>query len=97
MEDEFVKKRPVKVTAKVTFIGELQIFRRNTKPDFSKRLVSLNTEDGQVMFCEIRNSKIPLINPIKIGDVVNVDIIFAGSEKNDKRYNNLYIVNLELI
>ena len=34
---------------------------------------------------------------MKKGDIVDVDIIFAGSEKNGKCYNNLYIVNIEKI
>lgn len=88
-------KNSVQLQAEMTFIGELQVFRRNNKPDFSKKMVDLKTNDGQRLFCEVRNSKIPLLNDLSIGDIVTVELLFAGSEKNGKKYNNLYIVNIE--
>ena len=92
---EITPKATIQITATVTYKGELQIFRRNTKPDFSKKMVDLVTSDNQRLYCEIRNSNIPKLERIEVDDVVLVEILFAGSEKNDKKYNNLYIINIQ--
>lgn len=86
-----------KRTVEIIDIGELQIFRRENKPDFSKVMVDVKTSDGQKIYCEVRNSHIPTLNPLKIGDIVEIEYIFAGSEKNDKKYNNVFIVDIKKV
>jgi len=85
------------IRAQLSFIGELEIYSRKSKMDYSKIMIDLITHDDQKIFGEVRNSKIPLIQAFKKGDIVDVEYIFAGSEKNGKKYNNLIVVNLERI
>lgn len=81
--------------AQIQSIGELQKFSRRNKPDFSKIMVGLKTVDNQVLFCEVRNSNIQMLRNINEGDVVTIEYIFAGSIKNNKQYNNIFITNLQ--
>jgi hypothetical protein len=73
----------------ITEIGDKQTFKRNNKPDFDKRMISLKLHDGQLLFCELR--RMHLLDNIEVGDVVIVKVVFAGSEKNGKKYNNIFI------
>lgn len=85
-----------KLTGKVTYIGDLRHIRRKSKPDLFKRVLTIQEEDGQKSFLELRNSYLNLLeeNGIKNGDKVFIEFIFMGSEKNGKRYNNLCIKNI---
>lgn len=87
------KKHETKI-AEVRFISEPQYFRRNKKPDFTKVQIDLMTPDMQVFYAEVRNSNIRQLNNIFVGDIVEVDYIFAGSEKDGKKYNNIYVLNI---
>lgn len=78
-------------------LGELQVFSRRGRPDFSKRMVDAVTADGQKLYGEVRNSMIPVLNHFKVGDIVEIDYFFAGSEKDGKKYNNIIIVNLQRV
>jgi len=81
--------------AQIVFMSEPQSFTRKNKPDFTKIVVTLITSDNQKLYCEIRNRNIRLLHDINKGDIVDLEYIFAGSEKNGKQYNNIYIVNIE--
>lgn len=82
-------KESIPLVCQVKEIGEEQTFNRVKKSPFTKRMISLETHDGQKLFCELR--KMELLQGINIDDVVNVKISFAGSEKNGKKYNNIFI------
>ena len=90
-------KQTQNITVKVIDMSELQVFRRHDKPDFTKVMVDCETSDGQRFYCEVRNSNIPMLNPINVGDIVNIEYIFAGSEKKGKKYNNIFIVKIEKV
>lgn len=82
-------KQNIPLVCQVIEIGEEQTFNRTNKKPFSKRMISLETSDGQKLFAELR--KMHLLNGINEGNIVNVEISFAGSEKNGKKYNNIFI------
>lgn len=77
---------------------ELSDVQTNTK-SFSKALLSLETEDGQVFFAELKNKAIEQLSKqsIEIGCVVLVDVVHNGSEKNGKKYNNICIRKIKRI
>lgn len=85
--------------AQVEKIGDLEQIRRTTKPDLYKQLLTLKTEDGQILYPEIRNSLLKLIDREGIveGCLVEVEYRFQGSEKNDKVYNNIVLQSIRRI
>lgn len=80
-------------------ISDIQQIRRTTKPDLLKRTISLITEDGQKVFIEIRNAYIKELQRegVVINSFVDVDFVFEGSEKGDKKYNNIILRKIKLI
>lgn len=80
-------------------IGEIQQIRRTTKPDLLKRTISIVTEDGQKVYMEIRNSYIKELQRegVEKNSYVEVNYVFEGSERNDKRYNNIILKKIKLI
>jgi len=80
-------------------IGEIQQIRRTTKPDLLKRTISIVTEDGQKVYMELRNSYIKELQRegVEKNSYVEVNYVFEGSERNDKRYNNIILKKIKLI
>lgn len=88
---------PTKLRALVKYKGPVKTFKEGTRAEFSKVVLSLETVDDQLLFTEVRNRRIEDLKNIFEGNIVQVDIIFAGSEKNGKRYNNLIVTKIERI
>lgn len=87
------------LTAEVKQIDELIQIRRTTKPDMYKRVLTLETSDGQILFPEIRNNTLKVLDREGIieGTIVEVQISFQGSEKGGNKYNNILIQNIKKI
>lgn len=87
------------VTGTITHIGELLHIQRTNLPDLYKRIYTLEMTDGQKLFPEIRNVKLKLFekHQIQEGDLVRIEFSFEGSQKGDKRYNNIYTNNIEKV
>lgn len=83
----------------VHLIGDLVHIEREGIPDLNKRVLTVETPDGQILFPELRNAKLRLLedNNIKQGSTVEIEYLFQGSEKNNKRYNNIYIFSIKNI
>lgn len=83
----------------VHMIGELVHIEREGIPDLHKRVLTVETPDGQILFPELRNSRLKLIEEegIEQGSTVEIKYLFQGSEKNGKRYNNIYIHTIKSI
>ena len=73
-------------------IGQLMEFNRENKSSFVKRNLTLRTMSDKLIFSEIR--KMDLLNGIAQGDVVEVAMSFSGSQKGEKKYNNIFINNI---
>lgn len=86
-------KENINLMCKVEHIGEIQRFNRTNKAAFFKRMIDLSTHDGQLLYCEVR--KMQLLESIRIGDIIEIGISFAGSNKNGKKYNNIFINELK--
>jgi hypothetical protein len=94
MKEKKINKKCFNIVCKVLEIGELLIYQREGKDTLYKKMLVVRTKDGQKFFPEIRNKKISLLDGINVGDNVDLQFTFEGSEKNDKRYNNVYINNI---
>lgn len=84
----------LKIKGVITEIGDLVHIERQGIPDLYKKVLTLETIDGQILYPELRNSKLKLINNVYENSTVEIEFSFEGSEKNGKRYNNIYINNL---
>ena len=78
-------------------LGEPTHIQRGDLPDIYKRVLTVETYDGQVLYPELRNSKMRMIDTegIQEGSAVEIYFTFQGSEKNGKRYNNIYIYRIK--
>lgn len=80
-------------------IDELLHIPRDKKPDLYKRTLVFVTESGQKLFPEVRNQRLKSLEKEMIheGCKAKIGITFEGSEKNDKRYNNIYVNSITKI
>lgn len=94
-----VEKIYFKLKGTVHEIGDLIHIKREGIPDLYKRVLTVETPDGQVLFPELRNGKLKMIETegIKQGSTVEIQYLFQGSEKSGKRYNNIYIYSIKKI
>jgi len=81
-----------KLTAIVEEISEMVQIRRVGKPDLYKRVLTLKTDDYQVLYPEIRNTGLKIIERegIEINSLVEITFTFQGTEKDGKKYNNIF-------
>ena len=94
-----MNKNYFKLEGKVCEIGELVHIERKGIPDLYKRVLAIETADGQKLYPELRNQKLKLLDreQIDINSLVSIEYSFEGSEKNGKRYNNIYINSIKTI
>jgi len=89
-----MKKEYLKIKGVITEIGELVHIQREGIPDLYKKVLTLETIDEQVLYPEVRNAKLKLLENMYENSTVEIEFSFEGSEKNGKRYNNIYINNI---
>jgi hypothetical protein len=94
-----IEKSYFKLKGTVHFIGDLVHIKREGIPDLYKQVLTVETPDGQILYPELRNGKLKILESenIKQGSAVEIEFLFQGSEKNDKRYNNIYIYSIKNI
>lgn len=99
MKNNHLEKSYFKLKGTVHLVGELVHIKRDGIPDLYKRVLTVETPDGQVLFPELRNGKLKMIESegITQGSTVEIQYLFQGSEKNGKRYNNIYIYSIKNI
>lgn len=90
-----MQQETTKLTGVVKTIGDLERIQRKTLPDLHKKVLSFESVDGQIIFPEVRNRKLSLLDNIEEGDNVIIEVVFQGSEKNGKRYNNIYTCDIK--
>lgn len=80
-------------------ISDLVQIRRTTKPDIFKKTLDIITEDQQKVFVEVRNTGIKELERegIKKSSYVEIEYLFEGSEKGDKKYNNVVAKTIKLV
>lgn len=80
-------------------VGELVHIKRDNIPDLYKKVLTVETPDGQILYPELRNGKLKMLDEHNIGQgsTVEIEYLFQGSEKNGKRYNNIYVNSIKPI
>ena len=89
-----MKKEYLKIKGVITEIGELVHIQREGIPDLYKKILTIETIDEQVLYPEVRNAKLKLLENMYENSIVEIEFSFEGSEKNGKRYNNIYVNNI---
>lgn len=91
-----MKKRKLNfITGYITYISPEIEVNNVGRPMYLKRMVTVVSNDGQKFFGEIRKNKLTLLDSINTRQELKIGYLFEGSEKDNKRYNNIYIDTLE--
>ena len=91
-----MKKRKLNfITGYITYISPEIEVNNVGRPMYLKRMVTVISNDGQKFFGEIRKNKLTLLDSINTRQELKIGYLFEGSEKDNKRYNNIYIDTLE--
>ena len=92
-----MNKEIFKLKGTVTSMGELIHIPRTGIPDLFKRVLTIELLDGQVLYPEVRNQRLKILDreQIEVNDFVELGYTFEGSEKNNKRYNNIYVNSIK--
>lgn len=83
------------ITGYITYISPEIEVNNVGRPMYLKRMVTVVSNDGQKFFGEIRKNKLTLLDSINTRQELKIGYLFEGSEKDNKRYNNIYIDTLE--
>lgn len=79
----------------ITYISPEIEVRNVGRPMYLKKMVTVVSNDGQKFFGEIRKNKLTLLETVNIGRELKIGYLFEGSERDNKKYNNIYIDTLE--
>ena len=91
-----MKKRKLNfITGYITYISPEIEVNNVGRPMYLKRMVTVISNDGQKFFGEIRKNKLTLLDSINTRQELKIGYLYEGSEKDNKRYNNIYIDTLE--
>jgi DNA helicase TIP49 (TBP-interacting protein) len=87
------------ITGYVQKITKPTLFVAEGKPTKKRALLTLITEDEQMVFFEIRDAVIAKIEKLGIrkGDEVQIGFVFIGAEKEGRTYNNLFINKIDYV
>lgn len=83
----------ITVKGVITEISEELKFKR-PQGNITKVNIDIELENGEILFAEIRNHRLKLVDKIVIGESYFIDIVFEGSYKNGRKYNNLTVHNI---
>lgn len=81
-------------------VGNFKSISRVGKSALNKRILGFKTEDGQLLFVEIRGKRLDMLiepKPILVGDKIRIHLVFQGSIKGEMRYNNIFVKKIELL
>ena len=85
------------IKAKIINIGDVMTFNNNNRKSFSKRMLTIETEDNQKLFIEVRENLFDQVEFFRIGLNAIFYYKFAGSEKNGKQWNNIIANRIEVL
>lgn len=93
-----MKKKLIYIEGMVLDIFPSQEYKRGEKV-FTRATFSFITEDNQLVFLEIRDSVLRRFRAlgIEISDRLSVGFYFDGSQKKDKRFNNIVVQELNYL
>lgn len=72
--------------------------KKKSRPDLYKKVVTIVTADGQKLYVDVINSRLKdLEKGIDVSTIVEVHYSFKGSERDGKKYNNIYCNSIKRI
>lgn len=83
-----MKKRCNVVEGEIISVSKPIKIERQQKASFTKVTMGLRTDDGQIIFFEVRDI-LSGWDILKLGETATVEYYFAGSTRGDKVYNNI--------
>lgn len=82
-------------------ISDVITMKRNVKgsQDIKKKIITLLTPDGQRLYIDVINKKMNLFKEqdIKKFSVIEVEYLFKGTDVGERKFNNVYAVDIKII
>lgn len=95
-----MEKEVFKLTGTVEEISDIIQIRRLQKPDLFKKVLTIKSfESSQILYPEVRNTGLKVLETegIEVGSLVEITYIFQGTEKDGKKYNNVLIQTIKVL
>lgn len=95
-----MEKEIFRLAGTVEEISDVIQIRRLEKPDLFKKVLTIKSlESGQILYPEVRNTGLKVLETegIEIGSLVEITFIFQGTEKDGKKYNNILIQTIKVL
>lgn len=93
-----MEKEVFKLTGTVEEISDIIQIRRLQKPDLFKKVLTVKSfETNQILYPEVRNTGLKILDTegIEVGSLIEITFIFQGTEKDGKKYNNILIQTIK--
>lgn len=95
-----MEKEIFRLAGTVEEISDVIQIRRLEKPDLFKKVLTIKSfESGQILYPEVRNTGLKVLETegIEVGSLVEITFIFQGTEKDGKKYNNILIQTIKVL
>lgn len=88
-----------KLTGKVLEIGSLICNKRKNNEELFKKVITIQEDDGQISYIDVLNSRLKTLKQqdIRVGNFVEIHYSFKGSERDGKKYNNIFCNSIKRI
>lgn len=72
--------------------GLVQLNRKKDGKDIYKKVLTIKEADGQLSYIDVLNQRIKSVEDqnIEEGDIVEIEYSFKGSERDGKKFNNIF-------
>jgi hypothetical protein len=92
-----IKKRLTFFTGYFKGMTPIEILTTEGRPPKKRSTIIFQTDDEQVLYLETRNAVIARIEKLGLqtNDMVKVGVVFIGSEKKGRRYNNIFLNHID--
>lgn len=73
-------------------VGDLIHMEKKNGPDLYKKVLTVETSDGQKLYVDVINIRLKSLENqnIQTGSIVDIEYSFKGSERDGKKYNNIF-------
>lgn len=91
------RKKLTYMTGSFVSMTEPEIIQLAGKDPKKRSVITVATDDGQKGFFEVRDAIISKATKMGIleGDTIEIGFVMIGSEKGERRFNNLFINSID--
>lgn len=88
-----------KLRGVVENIGELIHMKKREKADLYKKVLTVTTSDNQKLYVDVINQRLKILDSenIQEGTIVDIEYSFKGSERDGKKYNNIFCNSIKRV